>query len=407
MTLHPGDAMTRRSRLIYIVVLGALTGLGPFTIDLYLPAFPLIAADLGVSAAAVQLTLTGTAVGFGLGQLLVGPWGDKIGRRLPLIVATGMHVLASLGALIAPDIATLTAMRLLQGVGASASGVIAMAVVRDLYTGFPLVRMLSRLALVFALAPVVAPLIGSQLLLVTDWRGLFAFLAAYGIVVLALATLLIRETLPPERRTVAGHATTLQRYLALFGDRIFVGVTLVATLNFAAMFAYLSATPFLFQDVYGLGPQGYALLFAINAIGVGAGVQISSALARRIGPQWILVWAGMLQLASSVMILVLAVVDGGFLAVALPLWFFVLATGLIFPCVQVLALVGHGTEAATAASLQGAAGFVAAGILAPVLAAFPAPNAAPMAIAMIIVEVAGMLALWLVVRPRTVPPLDS
>jgi len=177
---HAGDALSRRERLVYVIVLGALTALGPFTIDLYLPAFPVLQRELHVTPALVQLTLTATTIGFGVGQLLVGPWSDKVGRRVPLIVASSVHVVASLGAALAPDILWLGGFRVLQGMGAAAGGVVAMALVRDLFGGLPLVRMLSRLSLVSGLAPVVAPVIGSQLLRFVDWRGIFVFLTAYG-----------------------------------------------------------------------------------------------------------------------------------------------------------------------------------------------------------------------------------
>ena len=150
--VHPGDSLTRRQRAVYVVVLGALTALGPFTVDLYLPAFPSIEAELDISTATVQLTLTATMIGFALGQLLVGPWSDKVGRRLPLIVATSVHVLASIAVVLAPDITWLMVARVLQGAGAAAGAVVAMATVRDLFGGYPLVRMLSRLALVNGLA---------------------------------------------------------------------------------------------------------------------------------------------------------------------------------------------------------------------------------------------------------------
>jgi DHA1 family bicyclomycin/chloramphenicol resistance-like MFS transporter len=198
--VHPGDALTRRQRLVYVIVLGALTALGPLTIDLYLPAFPSLEDDLAVSAGLVQLTLTATTIGFGVGQLLVGPWSDKVGRRLPLIVATAVHIAASIGAAAAPDIVWLGVFRVLQGMGAAAGGVVAMATVRDLFGGLPLVRMLSRLALVTGLAPVLAPVIGSQLLRFTDWRGIFWFLVAYGVLILVAAVFLIVETLPESAR---------------------------------------------------------------------------------------------------------------------------------------------------------------------------------------------------------------
>ncbi|BDZ45723.1 hypothetical protein GCM10025866_16320 [Naasia aerilata] len=193
--IHPGDALSRAQLVLFVIVLGALVGLGPFTIDMYLPAFPVLTKDFGVSDAAVQLTLTGTTIGFGLGQLVVGPLSDRFGRRIPLLAATTLHVLACVGAALAQDVTVLGLFRVLQGIGAAGGGVVAMAMMRDLFGGRALVRMLSRLALVTSLAPVVAPVIGSQLLRAVDWRGLFLTLAGYGLVMVIIAALCLRETM--------------------------------------------------------------------------------------------------------------------------------------------------------------------------------------------------------------------
>lgn len=404
--VHPGDSLTRRERAIYVIVLGALTALGPFTIDLYLPAFPQVEADLGVSVAAIQLTLTATTIGFAFGQLLVGPWSDAVGRRLPLILATSLHVLASLGVALAPDITWLMAFRVLQGFGAAAGGVVAMATVRDLFGGYPLVRMLSRLSLVNGLAPIIAPVLGSQLLLVMPWRGLFIVLAAYGVVIVIAASLLIVETLPPARRVDKGHATIRDRYRVLFADRIFVGVALIGGMSFAGLFAYLSASPFLFQGVYGLDPQGYGLLFAMNSIGVVVGVQTSSRLAKSIPPQWILSVSTLVLLGSSVAIIVLDLAGAGFWGTVVPLWFFITACGFGFPIVQALALAHHGKEAGTAASLLGAVNFGLAGLLSPIVGLFGISSAVPMGAVMAATSVVSIVCLWLVVRPSTVPALE-
>ncbi|WP_168916436.1 multidrug effflux MFS transporter [Microcella flavibacter] len=404
--VHPGDSLTRRQRVTYVLVLGALTALGPFTVDLYLPAFPQVEADLGVSVALVQLTLTATMIGFGFGQLIVGPWSDRIGRRLPLILATTVHVAASLAVALAPDIGWLLAARVLQGAGAAAGGVVAMAMVRDLFGGYPLVRMLSRLALVTGLAPVLAPLIGSQLLLVMPWRGLFGVLACYGVLVVVASWLLIVETLPPARRADPGHSTLGERYRALFRDRIFVGVAIIGGFTFTGLFAYLSASSFLFQDVYGLDAQAYGIVFAANSIGVVIGVQVSSRLAKFIGPQWILSVSTAVLLTSAIAIVVLDQLDAGMWGTIVPLFFFITACGFGFPMVQVLALVNHGKEAGTAASLLGAMNFGLAGLLSPVVGVFGIDSATPMGAAMAVAAAVAVLSLWFVVRPRTVPALS-
>jgi DHA1 family bicyclomycin/chloramphenicol resistance-like MFS transporter len=405
--VHPGDALSRAERLTYILVLGALTALGPFTIDLYLPALPILERELHAPTALVQLTLTATMVGFALGQLFVGPLSDQVGRRRPLLMATAVHILACLGAALAPDLFWLSVARVLQGVGAAAGGVVAMATVRDLFGGYPLVKMLSRLALVSGLAPVIAPVLGSQLLLVVDWRGLFVFLAAFGFLVLVANALFLRETLPASARHARGHSTVRQRYGALFRDRIYVGAVIIAGANFSALFAYLSSSSFLFQDVYTLSAQEYGILFGINSVGVIVGVQSSSRMQKRIGPQWIIAGATIVQLVAAVAIIVLDASGAGFLGIAIPLWFFIAACGFNFPAISALALVRHGHEAGTAASVLGAANFGVAGIVSPIVGLFTITNAIPMAGVMVVAIVIAIAVLWTIVRPATVPPLEA
>ncbi|MDI3193346.1 multidrug effflux MFS transporter [Pseudarthrobacter sp. AL07] len=401
---NPGDSLTRRRKLLYILLLGALTALGPFTIDLYLPAFPALEASLGVTEAQVQLTLAGTTVGFALGQLVVGPFSDKFGRRLPLILATALHIASSVGAALSTDISTLGFFRVLMGVGAAGGGVVAMAMVRDLFSGYAMVRMFSRMALVNGLAPILAPVIGSQLLLVMPWPGIFVFLAGYGTLVIIAALVLVRETLPPEKRGLTG-MTASQRYKVLFTDRIFVGLLVVGGMNFAGLFTYLSASPFLFQGIYGFSPQEYGLLFGINSLGIVAGVQISSRLIRIVPPQWILACSTAWMFLMALLIVVFDQAGLGLWGAMVPLWFYIMGTGFTFPCVQVLALSSHGAQAGTAASLLGAATFLMAGLVSPVVGWLGITSSTPMGAvqaACILIAIAG---LWLIVRPRTVPSI--
>ncbi|MFE7195328.1 multidrug effflux MFS transporter [Microbacterium oxydans] len=403
--LHPGDAISLGRRTLYIILLGALTALGPFTIDLYLPAFPVLEEDFQTTAAAIQLTLTGTMIGFALGQLVVGPLSDKVGRRVPLIAVTALHVLASVGAAFAPDLALLSVARVLMGIGAAAGGVVAMAIVRDLFGGRRLVVMLSRLALVSGVAPVIAPLIGSWLLTLMPWRGIFGVLAAYGIVMLLSTILFIPETLPVARRQDRGGATMLQRYRSVLSDRVFLGVLVIGGMTFSGLFSYLSASPFLFQVTHGLDAQQYGLLFAVNSLGVVVGVQTASRLAARFGPQWVMAYSTAVLLIAATAIIVTDQLGLGLWGTVIPLFVFMTACGFTFPNVQVLALDRHGKAAGTAASIIGATNFGVAGLISPVvgwLSHDAGITATTMASVMVGCAAIGILSLWFVVRPRTV-----
>lgn len=400
----PGDALSRREKLLYILLLGALTALGPFTVDLYLPAFPALEDHFSVSEAAIQLTLTGTTVGFAIGQLVVGPFSDKFGRRMPLILATALHIASSLGAALSTDIGALSLFRVLMGIGAAGGGVVAMAMVRDLFHGYAMVRMFSRMSLVNGLAPILAPIIGSQLLLVMPWPGIFYFLAGYGSLVIIAAIFLIRETYPPALRSQTT-STAGERYRAVFRDRVFVGMLLVGGFNFGGLFAYLSASTFLFQEVYSFSPQEYGLLFGVNSLGIVAGVQISSRVIKKVAPQWIMAFATAWMLLMALLIVLFDVLHFGLWGVMVPLWFYICATGFMFPCVQVLALANHGAQAGTAASLLGASNFMMAGIIPPVVGVLGVASAAPMGAVQAVCIACAIAALWLVVRPRTVPSI--
>ncbi|WP_434809929.1 multidrug effflux MFS transporter [Microbacterium sp. bgisy189] len=408
IVLHPGDAIPTSRRVVYIILLGALTALGPFTVDLYLPAFPVLQEDFHTTAAAIQLTLTGTMIGFALGQLIVGPLSDKVGRRVPLLTVTAVHVLASLAAALAPSLELLTAARVLMGMGAAAGGVVAMAVVRDLFGGRRLVVMLSRLALVSGVAPVVAPLIGSALLTVMPWRGIFVVLAVYGVVMLLAAIFLVPETLPAARRQEKGSTTVLQRYRSVFRDRVFVGVLIIGGMTFSGLFSYLSASSFLFQETYGFDPQQYGLLFAANSVGLVIGVQTASRLAARFGPQWVLACSTAALVVFATAIIVTDQLDLGLWGTIVPLFLFMTACGFTFPNVQVLALDRHGKAAGTAASVIGAVNFGVAGLVTPLVGALAEGSeitATTMATVMVGCAVIAVLSLWLVVRPRTVERL--
>lgn len=403
-----GDTLSARARITYVIVLGTLTALGPFTVDMYLPAFPAIQSEFRVDAAAVQLTLTGTMIGFAAGQLIVGPLSDRVGRKTPLVLAALVHIAASIGVALAPTIVWLGVLRIVQGFGAASSGVVSMAMVRDLFGGRRLVKMLSRLALVNGLAPVIAPVVGSQLLAIVNWRGIFWVLAAYGAIVTVAVAALIRETHPKERR-LATHKPLKERYRAVLTDRTYVGALIVAGMNFTGLFAYLSTSPFLFQQVYGLTAQEYGLVFAINSVGVIIGVQTSSRMMHlgKWQPQWIIAGALGAQILLGAAMYFLSAAGAGPWGTFIPLWFFIVSCGFTFPSVQYLALAKHAAEAGTAASLLGAMNFGIAGLLSPIIGLLGVGSAMPMAMMMVAAATVGSLSLWFIIRPRTVPAIED
>ena len=391
------------------LVLGAFVALGPLTIDMYLPALPSITGQLGTTSSAVQLTLTGTLLGLGLGQLVLGPLSDALGRRRPLLAGTALHVLASLLVLVAPNIAVLGVLRLLQGVGAAAGAVVAVAVVRDLFDGRAAASMLSRLFLILGAAPVLAPTIGGEILSFTSWRGVFALLAAYGVLMLVVGSLALPETLPAERRQSSGVRGTLRGYRELLRDRSYVGLVLVAGLTMAGLFSYVSGSAFVYQGEFGLDQQQFGFLFGAGAVWLIAATQLNPLVLRRFEPAQVLVAGTVVgAVAGGVLVVLAATGTGGLPGVVGPLWTMLFACGLALPNAPALALSRHGEAAGTAAALLGAIQFGVGALVSPVVGLL-GNDAVAIGTVVVTSLVLALVVLALVVRPGrlSVPDGDA
>ena len=406
-TAPPVVAPTGWGRLRLVLVLGALIALGPLTIDMYLPALPTIVDDLETTSAAVQLTLTGTLVGLALGQLLVGPLSDTFGRRRPLLVGVGVHVLASLLILVAPNVAVLGGLRVLQGVGAAAASVVTMAIVRDLFVGRAAATLFSRLMLVLGVAPVLAPTIGGEVLRFTSWRGVFVVLAVMALILVVVAAVALPETLPPARRRPLGLRTTLSAFRGLLRDRTFVGLVLVAGLAMSGLFGYVAGSSFVFQEEFGLNEQQFGLLFGAGALFLIGATQLNAALLRRFEPRVLLPFGLLLATVAGAVLLVLAATGtGGIVGVVAPLWTVLFATGLVLPNAPTLALARHGEAAGTASALLGATQMGVGAIVSPLVGVL-GNDAVAMGAVMTGGAVVALTVLVSVVRPWTLADMEN
>lgn len=397
---------TGRRYVQLVLVLGALISIGPLTVDMYLPALPSLAADLDASDAAVQVTLTGMLGGLACGQLLIGPLSDALGRRRPLLMGLAVHALASVLCAVAPDVVSLSAVRVLQGFAGAAISVNAMAIVRDLFVGIAAARLLSRLMLVIGAAPVLAPTLGGLILQYTSWRGIFVVLAGFGVLLGTLAWFGLRETLPPHRRRSARLLATLRTYRSLLRDRTFVALVLVGGLMMSALFSYISGSPFVLQGIYGLSERDFGLVFGCNALGIVLGTQLNPLLLRRFRPSQVLTAAVLTASAgATVLVATTATGFGGLLGLLVPLGLIIGTCGLALPNTPALALSRHGEAAGTAAALLGAVQFGVGAVTAPLVGVLGTGSAVPMA-AVILGGTAAAAVLLLTVVRRD-PHVDS
>ncbi|MFG2309689.1 multidrug effflux MFS transporter [Streptomyces sp. NPDC048566] len=399
---RPGGA--GRTGLLVTLVLGGLTATPPLAMDMYLPSLPQVTGSLHASAATVQLTLTACLAGMALGQLVVGPMSDRWGRRRPLLGGLCVYVVATVLCALAPTVELLVAFRLAQGLAGAAGIVIARAVVRDLYDGDAMARFFSTLMLISGVAPVVAPLIGGQILRVTDWRGVFVVLTAVGIALTGLVWARLPETLPPADRHAGGVAEALHAMRGLLADRVFAGYTLAGGFTFAALFAYISASPFVVQEIYGASPQTFGLLFGANSVGLVVAGQINGkVLVGRVALEKVLgTGLALVTLAATALLLLSAGVFGpvGLAPVAAALFVLMSAMGLALPNTQALALMRVRHAAGSASALLGTTSFLVGAVASPLVGVAGERTAVPMAVVQLTAVLVAVACFVGLCRPR-------
>lgn len=378
---NENSRLPRKAR--FALILGGLTAFGPLSIDMYLPALPQLTKELGASASGSQLTLTTVLLGLAFGQLLAGPLSDAIGRRKPLMVGLAVYIVASVLCALSGEIYALAALRLLQGLGAAAGTVIARAAVRDLYSGVEAARFFSSLMLVTGLAPILAPVIGGQILAQTTWRGVFVVLAVFGAVLMMVAALALPETKPVQWRQPARLGPTFRTFGRLIRQPSFLGNALAGGLGMAAMFAYVSGSSFVLQDIYGLSPQTYSLMFGANAIGLVAAGQINARLVGRIATESQLLTFALVSASTAGVLLVTAASIGLALPLVLSALFVMIASlGFVMPNTTLLALADNQEISGSASALLGVCQFVVGALAAPLVGLGGVASPVPMALVM-------------------------
>jgi DHA1 family bicyclomycin/chloramphenicol resistance-like MFS transporter len=361
-------------------ILGALTAMGPLAIDMYLPAFPTIARELGTDAAAVQVSLAVYFVGIACGQAFYGPLSDRFGRKRALYVGLVIFVASSVGCALAGGVRGLIAWRFLQALGGCAPLVIPRAVVRDYFDERGSARMLSVLMLVMGLAPILAPLVGGQLLVSFGWRSVFWILAAYGTVWLALAAFFLPESLPVERRRPQPIGAVVRVYARLLADRSYLGCVVTGGLIFSGLLAYIAGSPFVFIELFEVPPEQYGFYFGLNAIGIISASQVNRWLASRIAPRRIVRVVLPVAMAAGIVMVVNAWTGfGGFPGILVPLFAFIATHGFVMPNTTAIAMAPHGNVAGSASALLGTLQFVLGATAGALVGALGNGTAVPLA----------------------------
>ena len=396
MTTHPRTAVPAG----LILVLGALTAIGPLSIDMYLPSLPSLAAGFGRDIGRAELTLSGFFAGLAIGQAFYGPLADRFGRKPPLYLGLVLFLVASIGCALAPSLEALIGLRFVQGLGGCAGMVIARAVVRDRFEHAEAARVFSLLMLVMGLAPILAPLIGGYLLVIASWQAIFALLAGFAVLLLAAVGFGLPETRPAQGELHLG--TVLATYAGLLRDREFVGYALSGGFAQAGMFAYIAGSPFVFIELFHVPKEHYGWLFGANALGLIIGSQLNARLLHRLGPETVL-GRSTLVIAGFGVLLLSAVLTGagGFPGLLIPLFGYIASLGFVGPNAAACALHRHGERAGSASAVMGCLQFLAAALAGSLVGQWHDGTALPMAGVIAGCGVLAALARWLGVPQKT------
>jgi MFS transporter, DHA1 family, multidrug resistance protein len=395
---EPAPAQPAQRRLGLIFIIGLLSAFGPLSIDMYLPGLPSIARDLGGENWQVQLTLTACLLGLAGGQVVAGPLSDVLGRRRPLLFGVFIYALTSLLCAFAPSVLLLIVLRFIQGIAGATGIVIARAIVRDHYSGAEVARFFAFTMAINGLAPILAPIIGGQMLNFTSWRGVFLLLTAIGVILFVMAFVGLEESLPPERRQTGGVTTTLHNFRVLLTNRRFMGYAISAGLAFAAMFAYIAGSPFVLEDIYHVSPQAFSLVFAVNALGIIIVSQTSARLVGKTSPRRLLTLGFIGSALGSILLLLVILTDVGLIGILLAFFLVVASIGFISPNATALAMTTHRGIAGSASGLLGVLQFSIGAVVTPLVGIGGNSTALPLAIIMAFLGISAGLVFLVLTR---------
>lgn len=393
-------ALTGLKRIRFALLLGILAAMGPLTIDMYLPSFPTIATAFDTTASLVQVSLTASLLGIGLGQLVLGPMSDVHGRKKPLVVALFAYFLTSLLCTFSPTIEFFIAARFLQGFAASAGIVISRAVVRDVYSGRELTKFFALLMLINNLAPILAPIFGGGILAFTDWTGVFAALSVIGFLLFLLILWRMDETLPEEKRVQSDLSNTLKSFLSLVKDREFMGYAFAQGFIMAGIFAYVAGTPFVYQNIYGVSPQTFSLLFGMNGLGLIMGTQTVGRLTGVLSEKQFLAIGLWMSVISGTLLLIAVLFHGPLITIIIPIFFFVSSIGVISTSSFSLAMESQGHIAGSASALLGLLPFLLGSITAPLVGIAGEETAIPMGVIIFVSALTAALSYIFLVKRK-------
>ncbi|MEZ7792783.1 multidrug effflux MFS transporter [Niallia circulans] len=395
------NSLTKTKRLQIAFLLGSLSLLGLFTIDTYLPAFPTIVEQFHTNASLVQVSLTTCLLGLAFGQLIIGPMSDVQGRRKPLLTFLGLYLLSSLICAITPNIYMLIGARFIQGFAAAGGLVISRAVVRDLYSGRELTKFFATLMLIGNLGPIVAPIIGGAILSFANWKVVFLVLTCVGIILTLVVAFKLEETLPVEKRVPSNIKKVVSNFGSLLKDREFAGYAFTQGFTTAGIFAYVSGISFVYQNIYGVSPQVFSLLFGVNGVGLIIGTQIVGRLSR-FSEKTFLKSGLALSMSASILLVIAILVHAPLVAVAIPIFLFVTSISIIGTSSFSLAMETKGHMAGSASALLGLLPFLLGSLTAPLVGIGGEHTAVPMGVIIFASSLLAFLSYYILVRKSAV-----
>ncbi|MGA1458101.1 MAG: Bcr/CflA family efflux MFS transporter [Aquiluna sp.] len=401
--IDSGDQLSKKMLMVYIFILALAMSLIPFTIDPYLPAFPAIGQFFGVANGVVQASFTGVTVGIAAGQLLIGPLSDAFGRRPLLLMTMTGYLLATIFAFFAPNIEVFILLRFFMGFFAAGGDVVARAVIRDLFRGQPMRQMLARVFLVQSLAPILGPILGSQLTELIAWQGVFLFFAIVTLVLLLFANVFLIETLPVSARRSSSPLGLARGYVNVLRDRVFIGLMFYAALQLSALFTYLNFVPFVFQEGFGVSATDTGVWMAVNGAASYIGVQLGAYLARFIQGHWLLAAYALIGTGVGLGLFLTSGTSFFWAETLFLIELMIFGAGLTV--IPTIALYNHGSEAGTASSLLGVFNFTLASLISGIYFLLDTDSTGDLGILIGLLFGGSFLALIFITRPWLLPDM--